>query len=740
MDKDYVIDEAAEKREITRRYRKLLRSHKRSNLPAERKRIRKAFDVAVEAHKEDRRKSGEPYIYHPIEVAHIVSAEMGLDTTSVVAALLHDTVEDTYITLDDIENLFGKKERYLIDGLTKIKGVLDHSTSMQAENFRKMILTLSDDVRVILIKLADRLHNMRTLDAMKREKQLKIANETSYMYAPLAHRLGLYTIKTELEDLSLKYTETEDYNEIVDKLQRSKSGRTRFVNRFSKPIISDLEKAGIQFELKGRTKSVYSIWKKMKTKHIPFEEVYDVFAIRIIMDTDSLEQEKNLCWNAYSMVTDHYKPNTERLRDWISNPKSNGYESLHATVMSDNGKWVEVQIRSRRMDEIAEKGLAAHWKYKDGAAGRESSLDMWLHQVRELLENPDADAINFIDDFKLNLFAEEIFVFTPTGDLKKLPVNATALDFAFEIHTQVGARTIGAKVNSRLVPLSHQLNSGDQVEIITSKNQRPNEDWLNFVITGKAKSKIRESLKEKKKKVAVDGKEILQRKFKSIKADYLSANVELLRKQYKVETTTDLYFEIATGKIDLKKLKGHVVSNGRLSFPKKKTEAPKLKEKVSTPLPSKSDTLILNDNNTKMEFKLAPCCNPIPGDDIFGFVTIGDGIKIHRTNCPNAVQMLSRFEYRVIKAKWSSQKERESLAYIRFEGIDDIGLVHTITDTISKQLSVNMKSISFESHDGIFTGHISLFIHNTTHLNKLIREMKNIKGVTTVTRIESPGS
>ncbi|NNC84044.1 MAG: bifunctional (p)ppGpp synthetase/guanosine-3',5'-bis(diphosphate) 3'-pyrophosphohydrolase, partial [Flavobacteriales bacterium] len=434
-----------------------------------------------------------------------------------------------------------------------------------------------------------------------------------------------------------------------------------------------------------------------------------------------------------------YKPNTERLRDWISNPKSNGYESLHATVMSDSGKWVEVQIRTRRMDEVAEKGLAAHWKYKDGDAGKASSLDRWLHQVRELLENPDADALNFIDDFKLNLFAEEIFVFTPTGELKKLPVNATALDFAFEIHTQVGARTIGAKVNHRLVPLSHQLKSGDQVEILTSKNQTPSEDWLNFVITGKAKSKIRESLKEQKKTVALDGKEILQRKFKSIKADFISANVELLRRHYKVESTTDFYYDIATGKIDLKKLKGHKVSNGRLSFPRKKVESSRPKEnKVHAPLPTKSDTLVLNAGDVNFKYKLAPCCNPIPGDDIFGFVTINDGIKIHRTNCPNAVQMLSKFDYRVMKAKWSSQKERESLAYIKFEGIDDIGLVHNITDTISRQLTINMKSISFESNDGIFTGRISLFIHDTNHLSKLIREMKSIKGVTSVRRIEKP--
>jgi GTP pyrophosphokinase len=738
MAEDYIIDQEAENKEISRRYKGLLRVAKRSTAPADRKRIRKAFDVAVEAHKEDRRKTGEPYIYHPIAVAHICAAEMGLDTTSIVAALLHDTVEDTYLTLEDIKNLFGEKERYLIDGLTKIAGVLENSDSMQAENFRKMILTLSDDVRVILIKLADRLHNMRTLDAMRRDKQLKIASETQYMYAPLAHRLGLYTIKTDLEDLSLKYTEPKSYAEIVDKLQRTKAGRTRFVNQFSKPIIEDLEKSNIDYELKGRTKSVYSIWKKMKKQSIPFEEVYDVFAIRIIVESDTLEQEKNICWSVYSMVTDHFKPNTERLRDWISNPKSNGYESLHATVMSENGKWVEVQIRSRRMDEIAEKGLAAHWKYKDGTTGKINTLDRWLGQVREMLDNPSSDALSFIDDFKLNLFAEEIFVFTPTGELKKLPVNATALDFAFEIHTQVGARTIGAKVNHRLVPLSHQLSSGDQVEILTSKNQRPNEDWLNFVITGKAKSKIRESLKEKRKKVALDGKEILQRKLKSLKADFISTNIEALRIHYKADTTTDFYFDIATGKIDLKKLKGQEITNGRLTFPAKKTESSRPKEsKKKSTIPNKSDMLVLDDNNTGLEYKIAPCCSPIKGDDIFGFVTIGDGIKIHRTSCPNAVQMLSRFEYRVIKAQWSSQKEKESLAFIRFEGIDDIGLVHNITDTISRQLHINMKAISFNSNDGIFTGEISLYIHNTTHLNKLIQEMESINGVLKVKRVES---
>jgi GTP diphosphokinase / guanosine-3',5'-bis(diphosphate) 3'-diphosphatase len=735
----YIIDEEAEKREIARRYRSLLRACRRATSPMDRAIIRKAFDVAVQAHSSDRRKTGEPYIYHPIAVAKIVAEEIGLDTTSIVAALLHDTVEDTYITLDDIENLFGKKERSLIDGLTKIEGVLDHSSSIQAENFRKMILTLSDDVRVILIKVADRLHNMRTLDSMKREKQLKIASETMYMYAPLAHRLGLYTIKTELEDLSLKYKEAEAYQDIVEQLKRSQAGRTRFINKFSKPIIKDLDKAKIPYELKGRTKSVFSIWTKMKKKNIPFDEVYDVFAIRIIIESDNLETEKNLCWNAYSMVTDHYRPNTERLRDWVSTPKSNGYESLHATVMSDVGRWVEVQIRSRRMDTVAERGLAAHWKYKEGEQASESSLDKWLRQVRELLENPDADALNFIDDFKLNLFAEEIYVFTPTGDLKKLPVGATALDFAFEIHTEVGEKCIGSRVNHRLVPLSHPLKSGDQVEIITGKNQKPNEDWLNFVITGKAKSKIRESLKEKKKLIASDGKEMLQRKLRGLKVDFLSITIDTLIKNYKQDSALDLYYNIAIGKIDLKKMKGYEVENGRFTFEKKKrkTESSTTPDSVNTdPTPNKHDTLILSDNNINLKYSLGQCCSPIPGDDIFGFVTISDGIKIHRMNCPNATQMLSKFDYRVMKAMWSSQKEKEFLSYIRFEGIDDIGLVHKITDTISGQLHINMRSISFESNDGIFAGKIALFIHSTSHLNKLIAEMKNISGVTTVERIE----
>ena len=731
QNQNVTYDLETEKKEIGRRYKRLLRAFKYQLTKTDKSFIRKAFDVALEAHKETRRKSGEPYIYHPIAVAHIVVEEMGLDVTSVVAALLHDTVEDTYITLQDIETLFGKKERFLIDGLTKISGVFDQSSSDQAENFRKMLLTLSDDVRVILIKIADRLHNMRTLGAMPKQKQLKIASETLFMYAPLAHRLGLYNIKTELEDLSLKYTEEEEYNSIYEKLQRTKGVRTRFINQFSDPIRSALDKEKLKYELKARTKSVYSIWNKINKQNITFEEVYDLFAIRIILNSTE-KNEKADCWKVYSIVTDFYKPNTERLRDWISNPKANGYESLHATVMSDAGKWVEVQIRTKRMDEVAEKGLAAHWSYKGG--GKVSGIDKWLAQIRELLENPEANALDFIDDFKLNLFADEIYVFTPGGDLKKLPKGATALDFAFEIHSDIGAKCMGAKVNNRLVPLSHQLKSGDQVEILTGKSQKPKEDWLNFVITGKAKAKIKSSLKDEMKAIANDGKEILQRKFNNWKIDFKSLNISLLEKFYGIGSATELYYLIAKNKIDLRKIKELDVDNGTIVIdkPARKT---KVKKESSSSSPA-SDTLVLNDNNTKLEYKLAACCNPIAGDDVFAFVTVNDGIKIHRTKCPNATQLLGSYNYRVIKAQWESQKEQEFLANLTFKGIDDMGLVQKITNTISQELHINMKSISFESDDGIFMGKIGVYVHDTKHLNDLIRKLKKIDGVRTVKRVE----
>ncbi|NEN24342.1 bifunctional (p)ppGpp synthetase/guanosine-3',5'-bis(diphosphate) 3'-pyrophosphohydrolase [Cryomorpha ignava] len=735
---DLEIDLEQEKKEILSRYRGLLRVIKNAKSPQDKRDIRKAFDVALEAHKDMRRKTGEPYIYHPIAVARIVAEEIGLGPTAIVAALLHDTVEDTDISLADIDHLFGPKVKSIIDGLTKIADVFDHTASIQAENFKKMLLTLSDDVRVILIKLADRLHNMRTLESMRRDKQLKIASETLFMYAPLAHRLGLYSIKTELEDLSLKYTEPEEYADIAVKLKKGQAVRTRFINRFTLPIRRKLDETGFKYEIKSRTKSIYSIWNKIHKKDIPFEEIYDLFAIRIILDTKP-ENEKAESWKVYSIVTDFYQPNPDRLRDWISTPKTNGYESLHTTVMSPTGKWVEIQIRTQRMDEVAEMGYAAHWKYK-GKQDGDSSLDQWLARIRDMLESASSGAIDFIDDFKLNLFSDEIFVFTPDGELKSLPKGATALDFAFEIHSQVGESCIGAKVNQRLVPLSHQLKSGDQIEILTSKKQKAKEDWLSYVVTGKAKSKIKTALKEEQKKVASIGKEMVQRKFKSMGAEFNSKNVAELEQYFKYKNTLDLYQDIASGKISLKKIKSQVVENGELSFTNKKPVVAEPESK-STKSTSKipGDTLFIGDDEKDVPYKIAPCCNPIPGDDVFGFVTINDGIKIHRMNCPNAVQLRSNYAYRVIKAKWQSQKDKEFLANVLFKGIDDVGLVSNITQAISTDLNVNMKSISFESNDGVFDGRISVYVYDKDHLNNLMRRLRNVEGVLTVERGELYG-
>lgn len=732
-----------EKREILRRYKGLLRACTRSKSSADRKLIRKAFDVALEAHKDMRRKTGEPYIYHPIAVARIVAEEIGLDTTAIVCALLHDTVEDTDITLDDVENLFGKKERQIIDGLTKISGVFDQTSSDQAENFRKMLLTLSDDIRVILIKLADRLHNMRTLDSMARDKQLKIASETLYMYAPLAHRLGLYNIKTELEDLSLKFKETDSYEDINGKLQKTQAVRTRFINKFMLPIERELQAQGFNFEIKGRTKSIFSIWNKIHNKGVSFEEIYDVFAIRIIIDVPK-EKEKAEAWRVYSIVTDFYQPNPDRLRDWITLPKSNGYESLHTTVMSPTGKWVEVQIRSKRMDEIAEKGYAAHWKYKEGEAEPDSSagernLDSWLSQIREVLEDESENAIDFIDNFKLNLFSEEIYVFTPNGDLRTLPKGATALDFAYHIHTHIGDTCIGAKVNHRLVPLSHELKSGDQVEVLNSKKQKPKEDWLKFAITASARSKIRQSLKEEQKEVGSMGKEMLGRKFKAIGADFSSHNVTEIEKHFNQDSATDLYYQIAIGRIDLKKLKGFVVEAGKIKFEHLHIDLPRKEESIKTsqPVPGKKDELLIGDSKQKIDYTLAQCCNPIPGDEVFGFVTVSDGIKIHRSNCPNAEHLLSHFAYRALKAKWAGKDALQFEVGIQFTGIDDVGLVNKITGIISSDMLVNMKSISFDSNDGIFSGKVHVLVTDTNHLHKLMEKLRNVSGVLTVDRIEN---
>lgn len=727
-----ISEEALEKerKEILNAYKGLLRSSKGNRTPEKTRLIRKAFNVALDAHKNDRRKSGEPYIYHPIAVARICSEEMGLGSTSIVCALLHDTVEDTHITLTDVEELFGIKVRTIIDGLTKIPDIFDHTSSIQAENFRKMLLTISDDLRVILIKLADRLHNMRTLGSMRSDKQLKIASETQYLYAPLAHRMGLYSIKNELEDLAFKYKEPDIYEMIEAKLEKTRDVRNRFIRSFSNPIRLALEQQNYSFEIKARTKSISSIWRKMQIKNIPFEEVYDVFAIRLIVNSN-IDEEKTDCWRVYSIVTDFYQPNPDRLRDWVSTPKANGYESLHTTVMSPSGKWVEVQIRTKRMDEVAEKGYAAHWKYKESKDGN-SKFDRWINEVRSLLDSSDEDAIDFVDEFKLNLFDDEIYVFTPKGELKTLPSGATTLDFAFDIHTDIGMQCIGAKVNNKLMPLSYQLNNGDQIEIITSSKQKPKEDWLKMAVTAKARQKIKNALNEEVKKVAEDGKEILKRKFNHFKVKFNSENISFLERFFNYNSTTDLYFHIAKGKVNLTRIRNIKIENGQLLINKERTEE---QEDLISRINTKKETVIIGEEFNNIDYKLARCCSPIPGDKIFGFITINEGIKIHRTNCPNATQMMSNYAYRIIQAKWKSDDRKERLCGLKIKGIDDLGLVNRVTSVISKDLNINMKSISFESKDGIFIGKIIFFIRDIDMLDNVIEKFESIEGIKTSERI-----
>ncbi|MFB5944654.1 RelA/SpoT family protein [Albibacterium profundi] len=731
--KEIVIDLEAEKKEILKRYRALLRACKPTLQKGDKQMIRKAFDMALESHKDMRRKSGEPYIYHPIAVAQIAAEEIGLGTTSIVCALLHDVVEDTDVSLLDIELVFGKKVSKIIDGLTKISGIFDPNSSIQAENFRKMLLTLADDVRVILIKLADRLHNMRTMDFMPRDKQLKIASETSYLYAPLAHRLGLYAIKSELEDLSMKYTDQDTYKFIAKKLNEKKAERERYVTEFIEPIEDILKEQGIDAHVFGRPKSIHSIWNKMRKKSTPFEEVYDLFAIRIIINSKP-EFEKADCWKAYSIVTDLYRPNPDRLRDWISSPKGNGYESLHTTVMGPKGQWVEVQIRTTRMNEIAEKGFAAHWKYKE--SNSDNGLDQWIQKVRDILSNPESNALDFVADFKMNLFSDEIFIFTPKGALIQLPQGATALDFAFEIHSDLGASCIGAKVNHKLVPISHILQNGDQVEIITSTKQTPKEDWLNIVKTAKAKSKIKSSLKEEKRRVAEDGKEILERKLKSLKVTYNTDNLNKLSYFFKLPSTQDLFYNVAKGDIDIKDLKEFVISekSNELGLNHFDSHVEGLVKKINK---KNQETLLIGDELQKIDYTLSPCCNPIPGDDVFGFVTVSDGIKIHRSNCPNAASLMANYAYRIVKAKWTSQKELAFLTGLSILGIDDVGLINRITKVISEDFKINIRSITISSNEGIFEGSIMIFVNSTEHLDSLIKTLKQIKGITGINRFES---
>jgi GTP diphosphokinase / guanosine-3',5'-bis(diphosphate) 3'-diphosphatase len=728
------IDLEAERKEILNRYKLLLNACKRRLEKGERAIIKKAFGVAVEAHKEMRRKSGEPYIYHPIAVAQICAEEIGLGATGIVCALLHDTVEDTDLTLEDVRGLFGEKVAQIIDGLTKISGVIDNTSSIQAENFRKVLLTMSEDIRVILIKLADRLHNMRTLDHMKHDKQIKIASETLFLYAPLAHRLGLNTIKTELENLGLKYTDAEAYNEIAHKLKESEPERKKFIQKFIEPLKDILHEQGFKFKIFGRAKSIFSIYNKIKTKHVSFEEIYDLFAIRIVIDSP-YDQEKENCWKVYSIITDFYHPSPERLRDWISTPKSNGYESLHTTVMGPAGKWVEVQIRTTRMDDLAENGYAAHWKYKDSAADKESKLENWLMRIRDMLENPDPNALEFIDDFKLNLFSDEMFVFTPKGEMKTLPVGATALDFAFEIHTKVGEHCIGAKVNHKLVPLSHELASGDQVEILTSSKQVPKDDWLNFVITAKAKSKIKNCLKDQRKKIAEEGKEIIQRKFERHKLAYNNNNVNEFYNYLKLPSSQELFYRAALGNVDVKEIKEFIKYKESPNKKTKSDDSTRL-EQLVTSARGKTDMLVIGDDLQKLDYKLASCCNPIPGDDVFGFITVGEGIKIHRINCPNAIKLLSNYAYRVVKAKWVNDQLISFLAGVKITGTDELGIVNNITQVISNENNVNMRSIKFDTDDGLFEGTIMIFVHDTKHLNHLIDNLKKVKGVNKVERID----
>ncbi|MES2557925.1 MAG: RelA/SpoT family protein [Bacteroidota bacterium] len=727
------IDLEQERKEILSAFRGLLRATK-NRTRQDTNLIRKAFDVAVEAHKEMRRKSGEPYIYHPIAVARICAEEMGLGATAIACALLHDTVEDTHITLEDVEDLFGAKARRIIDGLTKIPEVFDENASIQAENFRKMLLTISDDLRVVLIKLADRLHNMRTLQSMRPDQQLKIASETKFLYAPLAHRLGLYSIKTELEDLAMMYTESEVYNMIQTNLKSTKDVRNRFIRRFVNPVREALTKEGYNFDIKARTKSISSIWRKMQSKDLPFEEVFDLFAIRIILDVP-MDMEKADCWRVYSIVTDFYQPSPDRLRDWISTPRANGYESLHTTVMSPQGKWVEVQIRTKRMDEIAEKGLAAHYRYKENSKD-DSKFDRWVSEIRELMENPDVNAMDFVDEFKMNLFHEEIYVFTPKGELRVLPTGSTILDFAYDIHSDIGNKCIGAKVNNRLVPLSYQLQNGDQVEIITSSKQKPHEEWLRIVGSARARNKIKSALNEQRKMIAQDGREILERKFKQHNIRFASENITVLEKFYGFHSATELYFRIAKGKIDLSKLREIENVHGMLQLEKKAPAVQKDKHELDVypKINKKDDTIIIGEDFMNIQYQMARCCNPIPGDKVFGFITISEGIKVHRNNCPNAEHLQSKMAYRCVKARWRSQDLIERVAAIRLIGIDDVGIVNKITEVISKEHNVNMKSISFETVDGLFEGKIKLLVYDTEHLEQLMRKFELVDGVKRVER------
>jgi guanosine-3',5'-bis(diphosphate) 3'-pyrophosphohydrolase len=733
------IDIEKENKAIAQEYKELLRISYQTLTPEDKKLIRKAFDFSVEAHQEQRRKSGEAYIFHPIAVAKIVASEIGLGATSIAAALLHDVVEDTDVTIDEIEKQFNPKVAQLVEGLTKIAQVQkDLNVSMQAENFRKMLLTLNDDVRVILIKLADRLHNMQTMDAMAENKQTKIASETLYIYAPLAHRLGLYNIKTQLEDLGLKYTEPLVYNDIVSKIKETKEEQDEYIKGISTILKKSLTEEGIECNIKGRPKSIYSIRRKMQAQNVSFDEVFDKFALRIVYKSNP-HDEKFVAWKIYSIVTDHYRPSPSRLRDWISSPKSTGYEALHITVMGPKGRWVEIQVRSERMDEIAEKGYAAHYKYKQGAT-EESGLDVWLNLLKEALENQETNAVDFVEDFKMNLYAKEIFVFTPKGEIKSLPKGATSLDFAFSIHSEIGVRTRGTRVNGKLVPLNYVLKSGDQIEIITSINQKPTSHWLDFVTTSRAKNKIRNVLNENTKKTAEEGKEILTRKLKHLKINLSENTVNELVNFFKLKTSLDLFYRVGIGSIENQQLKEFAAlkSNTLFNFFKSRIKrTPQYQTEIiqKQEISSNYDLLVFGIDQDKLDYKLSSCCSPIPGDSVFGFITINEGIKVHKKDCPNAISLQSNYAYRIILAKWIDSSQQEFKAILEITGMDTLGLTNELTKVISNNMHVNIQSISLSGEAGIFNGTVAVIVPNNTILKKLIDNIKKIDGVDKVTRV-----
>ena len=736
-----VAEIAQENAAIAKEYKELLKISYRTLSAADKKLIRKAFDVAVDAHSDQRRKSGEAYVFHPIAVAKIVASKIGLDATSIAAALIHDVVEDCpRYTINDIQQLFGETVARIVDGLTKISSLnKDMNVSMQAENFRKMLLTLHDDIRVIIIKIADRLHNMQTIHSMREDKQLKIASETLYIYAPLAHKIGLYNIKTKLEDLALKYTEPEVYNDILLKLEESKEEQDLYIKDISQVLTEALNKEKINYEIKGRPKSIFSIRRKIMKQGVSFDEVYDKFAVRIIYKSN-LKNEKFLAWKIYSIVTDHFRPNPTRLRDWISAPKSTGYEALHITVMGPKGRWVEVQIRSDRMNEIAEKGYAAHYKYKEGEKEQDENLESWIGKLQEVIENPESSAVEFVEQFKLNLYAKEIFVFTPNGDLKSLPKDATPLDFSFSIHTEIGMKTRGAKVNGKLVPLNHTLQSGDQVDIITSENAKPNSNWLDYVTTTRAKSKIKSSLKEEKKTIAIDGKEILRRKLKQLKITLNERSINELVNYFKLNTSLDLFYRVGIGSIDNTMLKNFATSrsNALVSYIKNKITRTKSVTKLAVEkeeITSKYDMLVFGKEEEKLNYKLSSCCNPIPGDMVFGFLSIRDGIKIHKKVCPNALSLQSNYAYRIMSAKWIDSSQQVFRAMIKLTGIDKLGLVNSITKIVSENMNVNIKNINFDTDGDVFKGQISVEVNNNNFVEKLMERLQKINGIEKVFRV-----